>query len=66
MKSIFAQNIQPGEKQTLFQHLNEVNKEWSKQQLPDIQLLTNEVSFENDQQRIQLHLKLVEDILRKN
>ena len=61
---IFAQNIQPEEKQTLFQHLNEVNKEWSKQNV-SLDVLENEISFPSDQFRIQMHLILVEKILRE-
>lgn len=64
VKSIFAQNIQPGEKQTLFQHLNEVNKEWSKQNI-SLDILEKEISFSTDQFRIQMHLFLVEQILRE-
>ena len=56
---IFAQSIQPEEKQTLFQHLNEVNQEWSKQNV-SLEILENEISFPSDQFRIQMHLFLVE------
>jgi len=62
--NIFAQNIQPEEKQTLFQHLNEVNQEWSKQNVP-MDVLEKEISFASDEFRIQLHLFLVEKILRE-
>ena len=58
---IFGQNIQPEEKQTLFQHLNEVNKEWSKQNV-SMDILEKEISFPSDQFRIQMHLFLVEKI----
>ncbi len=61
---IFAQSIQPEEKQTLFQHLNEVNQEWSKQNV-SLEILENEISFPSDQFRIQMHLFLVEKILRE-
>ena len=65
--SIFAQNIetvQPEEKQTLFQHLNEVNQEWSQQNV-SMDILEKEISFPSDQFRIQMHLFLVEQILRE-
>ncbi len=61
---IFGQIIQSEEKQTLFQHMNEVNKEWSKQNV-SIPILDREISFPSDQFRIQMHLFLVEEILRK-
>lgn len=61
---IFAQNIQPEEKQTLLQHLNEVNQEWSKQNV-SIPILEKEISFPSDEFRIQMHLFLVEKILRE-
>ncbi len=61
---IFGQNIQPEEKQTLYKHLNDVNKEWSKQNV-SMDLLEKEISFPSDQFRIQMHLFLVEKILRE-
>jgi hypothetical protein len=65
--SIFAKNIetvQPEEKQTLFQHLNDVNQEWSQQNV-SMDILEKEISFPSDQLRIQTHLFLVEKILRE-
>jgi len=61
---IFGQNIPPEKKQTLFQHMNDVNKEWSKQYV-SMDLLEKEISFTSDQFRIQMHLFLVEKILRE-
>ncbi|MFK8007249.1 MAG: T9SS type A sorting domain-containing protein [Saprospiraceae bacterium] len=61
---VFAQNIQPEEKNTLFHHMNEVNKEWSKQNV-SMDILEKDISFPSDQFRIQMHLFLVEKILRE-
>ena len=61
---IFGQSIQSEDKQTLFQHLNDVNKEWSKQNV-SMDILEKEVSFPSDQIRIQMHLILVEKVLRE-
>lgn len=61
---VFGQSIQPKEKQTLFNHLNEVNKEWSKQNV-SMDILEKEISFPSDQFRIQMHLFLVGKILRE-
>ena len=61
---LFANSIAPSENQTLYQHMVEVNQEWAKQStyLPFLQ---KEIAFENDNQRIQLHLMLVEKVLRE-
>ena len=44
------------------QHLTEVNNHWKGYALPDI--FQQHVEFENDNQRIQTHLRLVEETLR--
>ena len=62
--SIIAQDIQPEENQTLFQHLNSVNKEWSKQNVL-LEILEKNISFSSDKFRIQMHLLLVEKVLRE-
>lgn len=60
----FANPISPSHSATLFEHLYEVNKEWANFYAPeDLALIYH---FENDQQRIQLHLQLVESHLRKH
>ena len=61
---LFASAIVASENQSLYQHMVEVNKEWTKQSL-DLPFLEKEISFQNDVQRIQLHLMLVENVLRK-
>lgn len=49
---------------TLFDHLKEVNQEWEKQ-VENFDFLKFETSFREDKERIQLHLYLVEKILRE-
>ncbi len=51
------------EYQPLFCHLMEVNQEWD-QMNADSEDLEKEMSFENDVERIQMHLRLVEKHLR--
>ena len=63
--SVFSQSLLPQTEESLFQHLIEVNQEWEKQSL-DLSFLQNKKSFKNDNERIQLHLQLVEKILRKS
>ena len=60
---LFAQSIAPSESQTLYQHLLEVNKEWAKQKV-DLPILQKEMAFKSDDQRIQIHLMLVAQILK--
>ncbi len=64
ISSSLANQLPPGQWRPLIDHLTEVNKEWSRQSvdLPDLQILTR---FDNDRQRIQTHLRLVEKILRE-
>mgnify|MGYP000489103927 FL=1 len=47
--SIIAQDIQPEKNQTLFQHLNSVNKEWSKQNVL-LEILEKNISFSSQHQ----------------
>ncbi|MEN0003237.1 MAG: T9SS type A sorting domain-containing protein [Bacteroidota bacterium] len=48
----------------LIDHLIEINKEWSKQELTDA-IYYESIAFTDDTDRIQKHLELVEHILRK-
>ncbi|MEK7253991.1 MAG: hypothetical protein AAB316_04550, partial [Bacteroidota bacterium] len=58
---LFANPLPPGETRPLIEHLSEVNKEWLRQtDLPD---LSEPAFFSNDDERIQTHLRLVEQIL---
>ena len=61
---LFAQSLKPTEKNALFNHLVEINKEW---QHYSANLENQNViySFDNDEQRIQLHLQLVHKILKQ-
>lgn len=61
---IFGQNIKAEEKQALIQHMNDVNKEWLNQNV-SLPILEKEISFPSDQFRIQMHLFLVEKVLRE-
>ena len=56
--------LSPGVNQSLYKHLFEINKQWQhyKNTTSD---LKKEYSFANDQQRIQKHLQLTTNILRK-
>ena len=49
----------------LIDHLVSINKEWNKQKDVPTDLLTIPMKFNTDDERIQLHLKLVESILNK-
>ncbi len=49
----------------LIQHLSSINQEWDKQQDIPASLLTLSMKFNSDNERIQLHLQLVNDILKK-
>ncbi len=63
--SSFSKSIDPTATKMIFDHMVEVNKEWLKQSnLP--KELFQSIAFNNDIERIQLHLQLVEQILRNN
>ena len=64
-QSVFSQPLLPQTESSMIQHLIEVNQEWEKKSL-DLSLLQTEKSFNNDNERIQLHLQLVENFLRKS
>ncbi len=49
---------------SLYDHLVEVNKEWLN--ISDDEFLCEDMIFENDGERIKMHLKLVEGYLRQN
>lgn len=49
----------------LIDHLNSINKEWNQQKDVPTDLLTIPIKFNTDEERIQLHLQLVESILNK-
>ncbi|MEM6724050.1 MAG: T9SS type A sorting domain-containing protein [Bacteroidota bacterium] len=55
----FAQTIAPQEKARLFDHMKEVNKEWSSFYPSVPGWLQEKVSFQNENERIQEHLELV-------
>jgi hypothetical protein len=56
--NLLANPINPKQPATLFDHLTEINKEWPKYYSPsDFKEL---YYFENNNQRIQMHLMLVE------
>lgn len=59
-----ASPIAPNQVNTLYAHLNEVNKEWSKFYKPEN--LQKSYAFKNEEDRIQMHLNLVENHLRQN
>ena len=56
--------LNPNSSATLFDHLKEVNQEWTKQP-EDFSLLQSAANFQEDEERIQLHLYLVEKTLRE-
>ena len=56
--------LSPSSEATLFDHMVEVNKEWLVQKHYTASQLSETVSFANDNQRIQMHLQLVEAALR--
>lgn len=58
------QALAPKEPAPLIAHLIEVNVEWARQ-APDWPELQQVVDFNNDEQRIQMHLKWVSHILRQ-
>ncbi len=57
-------SLAPNANRPLIDHLTEVNKEWT-HQVPAEGLLLNNWQFNNDVQRIQMHLMLVEHYLRQ-
>lgn len=57
-----AMALVPEASTKLIDHLVEVNKEWLKQDL-DIDILNRSIRFENDEDRIQMHLQLVIQVL---
>ncbi len=59
----FAASLAPDANRPLIDHLLEVNQEWSHQVKAEGILLTN-WQFNSDQERIQMHLMLVEHYLR--
>ncbi len=59
-----ANPIAPQQSSSLFEHLNEVNKEWSK--FYALENLNANYFFNDENQRIQTHLNLVENHLRNN
>jgi len=61
--SLIGQNLLPSENRPLKEHLLEVNQEWQHFE-EDLPILQKNIQFENEQQRIQLHLKLVHHILQ--
>ena len=62
--SVIASSIHPNLPCTLFDHLTEVNKEWSAYH--STKVFDEIYRFENDNQRIQMHLRLVEKHLREH
>lgn len=62
--SLLANEIHYSSNATLYEHLVSINKEWKTQDHQLDHLLLQQTSFESDEDRIQLHLKLVETILR--
>lgn len=62
---ILATALPPDESTTQYEHLVEVNQEWTKQQDLSTVEMTECTHFENDIQRIQTHLQLVERTLRQ-
>ncbi|MEM6965296.1 MAG: T9SS type A sorting domain-containing protein [Bacteroidota bacterium] len=62
--TIFAQNLQPSTTATVLEHLAEVNQQWTIQDI-GVDFLDREITFRKDEERIQLHLQLVEKTLRK-
>jgi hypothetical protein len=63
--SLFAGNLAPQQSATLYQHLKEVNPQIT-QHVQEEAILTTEVSFTNDIERIQAHLSFVEQYLREH
>jgi len=65
--ALFANNdiVSYCEEAPLINHLNSINKEWDKQKDVPIDVLTIPMKFNTDDERIQLHLKLVSSILNK-
>lgn len=61
----FGESLPPQTTAPLFDHLNHINKEWSNQKDIAPDLLAFPIAFKNDDERIQLHLKLVERNLRE-
>lgn len=61
--SLFAGNLQPQQTATLYQHLKAVNPQIT-QHVQEEAILSTEVSFSNDIERIQAHLSFVEQYLR--
>ncbi|MEO1436160.1 MAG: T9SS type A sorting domain-containing protein [Bacteroidota bacterium] len=57
--SSFAQTIAPQEQATLFDHMKEVNKEWTNFYPTVPTWLQKTVSFQHEEERIQEHLELV-------
>ncbi len=60
-----ANDLQPNDLASLFDHVSTVNTEWGKQTDVPAELLALPVQFQNDNERIQLHLMLVEHTLRQ-
>ncbi len=57
-----AQALNPADAVPLFQHLQEINKEWQHYE-KQLKASTDLLSFNRDKERIQLHLQLVQQIL---
>ncbi len=62
--SLFANRISPQTKTITFNHLAEVNQEWLKQNDLPKSVFTELTTFKTDVERIQIHLKWVEQTLR--
>lgn len=58
-------SLPPQQEATLFQHLHEVNANWSEVSIASIDY-NQIVSFDNDIERIQTHLAMVEKVLLSN
>lgn len=58
-----AESLRPNVQKNLFYHLTEVNQEWNNQQDLEQLDLRQMIHFQNDNQRIQTHLKLVCQLL---
>lgn len=62
--SIFANELHPQQRATLYEHMVTVNKEWNTQPELPAELLQLTIKFDSDNERIQTHLRLVSQILK--
>lgn len=62
--SMFGNGLDFKQHTSLFNHLAEVNEQWNYQKDIPHSIFNKKIAFDNDIQRIQTHLKLVEKILR--